>query len=288
MSKDEKSKSGVTKKPSGRREPDRLSESSISFDPEAIESMESSEKAGFVKQQLGRMQSQIDDIARVPRKERLSDNQVDTLRKYIEVKELEVRDLKDQKTQYKSYLDKLTTEITQLSQKNKELSESVRELSRQRDHLKSELDKINSHYENKLASMREESDDKLRSFGGYESKLKELKQEKEEWKEKVRTDLKKIKLKEKEIENKYELLKRDAQTLLDAKDRHALELKKKGDALEMELEASEERLRQNAMILGSIDSKKRRLIETMKLAVSLLEEIDKETDSSSAPKKKAG
>ena len=103
----------------------------------------------------------------------------------------------------------------------------------------------------------------------------DLARKQETWKEQVREDLKRIKHKERELENKYELLKRDMQALLDSKDKHVLELKKKNDALELELESFDERLRRMNSQVAGIDAKKRRLIETLRLALSLLEEIDK-------------
>ena len=123
--------------------------------------------------------------------------------------------------------------------------------------------------------MKSDYEERLHKSGNFEAQADDLVKRREEWREKLREDLKRIKLKERELENKYELLKRDTQALLDSKDKHVLELKKKNDALELELEGLEERLRRGNTVLGSIDSKKKRLVETMRLAISLLEEIDR-------------
>ncbi|NBT58619.1 hypothetical protein EBT16_07530 [bacterium] len=101
--------------------------------------------------------------------------------------------------------------------------------------------------------------------------------------------MKRIKLKERELENKYDLLRNDTQTLLDSKDKQLLDLKKKVDALNLELEQFDDRLRESANLLNGVGAKKRRLIETLKLAISLLEDIDKETMSIAPdPERKAG
>jgi hypothetical protein len=90
--------------------------------------------------------------------------------------------------------------------------------------------------------------------------------------------------------NKHELLKRDTQALLDSKDKHILEMKRKNDALDLELESLEERLRSVQSILGAIDGRKVRLIETLKLAQQLLEQLDADTSAGqfSDPERKAG
>jgi len=49
--------------------------------------------------------------------------------------------------------------------------------------------------------------------------MESIKRSREEWRDKIKEDLKRIKLKERELENKYELLKRDTQALLDSKDK---------------------------------------------------------------------
>lgn len=249
------------------------------------------EQDGFIKKQLGRLKTKIDDIAKVPVEENLSKGQVDVLKKYIELRDLEARDLRDQLQQYRQYLKKVSTQFEEAIQMNRELIEKNDGLKRERDRLHSEVSGFEEKMQQKLDAVRSDYEHRVSSSGGIQNEIKDLNYEKEEWKEKVKSDLKRIKLKEKELENKYELLKRDAQALLDSKDKHVLELKKKSDQLEMDLESSEETVRGNAMILGAIDSKKRRLVETLRLAITLLEDIDRDPSKEHTPdhsKKKTG
>ena len=141
-------------------------------------------------------------------------------------------------------------------------------------------------HENEIAILKNDYENQLQKSGLFQEQLQDLNRQKNVWKEKISEDLKRIKLKEKELENRYELLKKDTETLLDSKDQHFLELKKKTDALELELESLEERLRKEHAILNSVESKKRRLIETLKLAISLLEQINLEEGSEN--ERKAG
>lgn len=246
---------------------------------------------GFITKQLGRLKSKLDDISKIPTEENLSKGQVDTLKKYIELRDLEARDLRDQLRQYQEYLKKVSTQFEEAIKMNRELIDKNDSLKRDRDRLQGELAGFEDKLRDQVAGVRSEYEQRVSASGGIQNEIKDLRHEKEEWKEKVRSDLKRIKLKEKELENKYELLKRDAQALLDSKDKHVLELKKKGDQLEMDLESAEEKLRGSAMILGAIDSKKRRLVETMKLAITLLEDIDRDPSkehSGDQTKKKTG
>lgn len=224
--------------------------------------------------QLDMLKPQIDSISRLPQKEELSNDQVDILRKYISLKEAEVRDLRDQQRQYQGFLKKISSQLETLTRKNRELLGTNESLKRDAEGAKGELREMKEKVQGDLAMMKNDYEERLRRNGNYDAAAEEFYKKREEWKEKVREELKRIKLKERELENKYELLKRDMQALLDSKDRHVLELKKKNDALELEQESLEDRLRRANIIIAAIDSKKRRLVETMKLAISLLEAID--------------
>ncbi len=221
-------------------------------------------------------------IASIVGTDKPSSDQAELLKKYISLKEIEVRDLREQLKQFQSFLTKTSLECDNFAQKNRELLMDLESSKRHEEILKSELFEQKQKFEQELAIVKNDADEKIKRAQDYEIQINELNVKKEDWKERVREDLKRIKLKERELENKYELLKRDTQTLLDSKDKHLLELKNKNDAFELEMEALEERLRASNTALSNIDAKKQRLVETMKLSISLLEEIDSESN------KKAG
>lgn len=217
-------------------------------------------------------------VADIVGNETASTDQMELLKRYITLKETEVIDLKEQVKQFQSFLTKLSLESDNLTQKNRELLIELEHAKKHEEILKSELIEQKQKFEQESAIIRNDSEEKLKKVHEFELQMNDLNLKKEEWKERVREDLKRIKLKEKELENKYELLKRDTQALLDSKDKHLLELKNKNDAFELELEALEERLRKSNTALNNIDAKKQRLVETMKLAITLLEDIDSDSD----------
>jgi len=208
-----------------------------------------------------------------------NDKSFETLRNYITLKEKEVSDLKEQQKQYQNVLIKLKRAQTELSHSNFLLQEEL-EASRANEQLiKKEIAHLREKHENEVAILKNDFDQQKVQSTTYQEQLQDLNRQKNIWKEKIAEDLKKIKIKEKELENRYELLKRDTETLLDSKDQQILELRKKIDAFELELESLEDRLRSEHAIINSIEGKKRRLIETLKLAISLLEQIDSSTDA---------
>lgn len=235
------------------------------------------------------LEAQVNDIKNQTAEDPLTTNQVDILKRYIEIKEAEARDLRIQQEQYQEFSKKAGVKIDSLVKKNRKLTAELDEVKRTLSLLQSESDKERAHHTEQVIILKSDYDEKLRQAGATQDQFRELLRKREEFKEKVKEDLKRIKLKERELENKYELLRNDTQTLLDAKDKQILELKKKTDALDLELESLDEKLRETASVVNQVSVKKRRLIETLKLTISLLEDIDKETiDMDSLQERKAG
>ena len=229
-----------------------------------------------VQHEIREIQLQVDDISRSEAPAELSTNQVDVLRKYIHLKETEVRDLKEQQVQYQTYVKKLNAQVQSMGAKLHEAVAELETFKRRGDSSKGEARELEKRHREEMIRLKNEYEEQLRHSGNVSSEYQELQRKREEWKDKVREDLKRIKLKERELENKYELLKRDTQALLDSKDKHVMELKRKNDALELEMEALEERLRTAHLSVSAVQSKKRRLIETLRLAISLLDQIDQD------------
>lgn len=69
-----------------------------------------------------------------------------------------------------------------------------------------------------------------------EQQLREMSDEIERLKERVRMDIRKIRVREKELENKLELMKKDSEALLTARENKIIELKRKVDLLEFNMD----------------------------------------------------
>lgn len=225
------------------------------------------------------LELQVNNIRTQPEESPLSSNQIDILKRYIELKESEVRDLREQQQQYQQFTQKNAVKIDTFVKQNRLLAAQLDEAQRNTARLQAEMEEERREHSEQFTLLKSDFEEKLKHAGAAQDQMKELIRKREEFKEKVREDLKRIKLKERELENKYELLRNDTQTLLDSKDKQILELKKKVDALVLELEQFDDRLRESANILNGVGAKKRRLIETLKIAIALLEDIDKENIS---------
>lgn len=238
------------------------------------------EEEGSATPESTELENQVNHIRSQAGQNPLSNTEIEILKRYIELKESEVRDLREQQQQYQDYTQKSGAKVDSLHKHNRLLTAQLDEAQRNLARIQAEAEEERREHAEQLTLQKSDFDEKLKQAGVTQEQLKELMRQKEDFKEKVKEDLKRIKLKERELENKYELLRSDMQTLLDAKDKQILELKKKADALDLELEQFDDKLRDSSNVLNEVRVKKRRLIETLKIAISLLEDIDQESLSS--------
>lgn len=104
-----------------------------------------------------------------------------------------------------------------------------------------------------------------------EEKYNKLAHNHEEMKTKVRNDIRKIRVREKELANKLEIMRNDSETLLTAKDQKILQLKQHIDNLEFEIETLKEKLVSMQELAKDSEDKAERVIKALRLSTSLLE-----------------
>ena len=162
--------------------------------------------------------------------------------------------LKNQLKTYKNKTEKLQISINKLKEENAKLKQSItNQESNDKVIYSSELDKA------KLINQ----------------KYVDLAKTYEELKAKIRYDIRKIRMREKELSNRIELIKQDRDTLITAKDQKILKLKKQIDDIEFQKEALNEineKLRKESK--ENID-KAERVIKALRLSTSLLESDEK-------------
>ncbi len=253
-------------------QPEPASEPEPQPEPEATSQEDLSYR---LRSQIDLLQRQVNTIHGLGPEKKLNEGQIEIFRKYIALKEAESRDLIDQKRQYQAFLQKLDGQLKGFAKKNQQLVVELDTSKAREEQSRKDLLGLKEKYREDLQRTKAEYEQKILQSGKASSAAEDFDRKREEWKGKIREELKRIRLKEKELENKYELLKRDTQALLDSKDQHVLELKRKSDALELEMDQLEEKLRQSNVLFSQMDSKKRRLVETLRLVMALLEQLDK-------------
>jgi hypothetical protein len=207
---------------------------------------------------------------------------LETLRRYAMLKEREalekdstIKALQNQGAQMRERLKRSDAERRRL-QIALEESESVRRsLEDAREQHKHHLAKLEQVHQEELRSLQLRLDNAQFQASKSERKL-------EDFRERVRSDIQKIRSRERELGNRLELQKRDAEALLAVKDERLLQQKREIDRLEYELELLQERLVEETEKAEDRISKLHRALQAMRLAQGLLSGLEEEVLPSAA------
>lgn len=118
-----------------------------------------------------------------------------------------------------------------------------------------------------------------------EEKNKQLHQEVDTVGQKNKIDIKRVMLRERELEQKLELLKADAETQIRNRDLKILELKRKVDAMEFDMESISQQEKKTLESRFELEDKLDKAIRTLRTAISTLEEDGNRSSTLEAIKK---
>jgi hypothetical protein len=218
--------------------------------------------------------------SRKPREAAASDSggDADILRKYLAIKE--------------EQLEISESEREELSRENERLQKDAQLLQmklREFEHMHDELEK-------KVASMEEEKAEAARQrlfdqeeaerqskldndrIKALESQVSEAGEKYENLRGRVRKDIRKIRENERDLEARLELLRKDSSTLLQARDEKVLELQRKIDALEFDLDQIQDSRVQAQMEAERYLAKLSRVSRALQIGMSMIED-DRAGDS---------
>ncbi len=182
----------------------------------------------------------------------------------------------------------LEKEIERL-RKDNELLSSAAEISRQRmDELAQQI----HHLERQKHDLKEVNESELQIFKegltAKDSEILRLRNKVDELESRLSNDLRKVRVRERELENRLELSKAEKAALLRAKDDNILELKRKTESLESEVENYQNKIIELSQKIELNQEQFARTVRALRLALTNLEVSDGTSASITlAPLKKA-
>jgi len=197
---------------------------------------------------------------------------VDVLRKYLHIKEeqLEISDgereelaLENERIQKEAHL--LQVKVRELEHLHEEISRKLSQVDDEKQALAREKQREAEERERAERNMAE----KLRVL---ESQAGEAGEKYENLRVRVRKDIRKIRENERDLEARLELLRKDSETLLQARDEKVLEMQRKIDALEFDLDQVQDSRVQAQMEAERYLAKLSRVARALHIAVSMIEE----------------
>ena len=118
-----------------------------------------------------------------------------------------------------------------------------------------------------------------------EEKNRILLQELDKSAQKNKIDVKKVQMRERELEQRLELLKSDSETQIRHRDLKILELKRKIDAMEFDVESITQQEKRSVESRFELEDKLEKAIKTLRTAINVLEDETDRTDALNALKK---
>jgi hypothetical protein len=162
-------------------------------------------------------------------------------------------------------------EIERLRQQNEELAAAGETLRRRTDELLAQNNKRESDYQNAISTFEQEKQILTESKEALQRDLELARRKAEELELRISTNIQKIRVRERELENRLELVKMESAALLRSKDETILELKRNIDQLNLEL--NNYRTKNQELNRQTTDKQEmlRRTVKALRLALSMLE-----------------
>ena len=168
----------------------------------------------------------------------------DLLHKYLKLKEEQLSISETEKRE-------LANENDRIQRESQHLQVKLRELTYLMDETSKKIKIMEKEFEREHSEQSQSERMNLERIRNMESQIKDSQDKYETLRSRVRKDIRKIRSNEKDLEARYELLRKDSETLLHARDIRVLELQRKIDALEYDLDQV-----QDSRVLAQMESER--------------------------------
>jgi hypothetical protein len=202
---------------------------------------------------------------------------LETLKRYLLLREQDVAALSQQLKQSKDQIAHLDETLRQERAINTEFAHLAQEQGNRIDQFEIEkqaaVESVQSEVEELKFEMKKRAD-KVRLM---EMQVREASGETERLKERVRVDIRKIRTREKELENRLEIMKKDSEALLTAREQKIIELKRKLDLLEFNMDLLQDQFEKEKTHSAQLKEKLLKAAQVVRVAGGLLhphEQVD--------------
>ena len=168
----------------------------------------------------------------------------------------------------------LENTVFNVRQENAELSSEIETLKKRIEELSSLLDSTERRNRTKIENVSDERSLLEESLFQKNKEYNNLKLKIEELKNRLAKDLKSVRVKEIELENRLELVKGEKTTLLKSKDEIILNLKRKTDHLIMDIDGYRKKSQLAQLQISENEERVQRSVRALRLALGMLEGND--------------
>mgnify|MGYP003950555375 CR=1 FL=1 len=197
---------------------------------------------------------------------------IETLKKYLLLREQDVGALSSQLKTAKEQLSDLELQLSESKSQTIEFQHIVNEQNKKISSFDKTQEAKEQRHQEELDEIKFKVKTKNDKIKVIESKLRDALEDIENLKERVRVDIRKIRVREKELENKLEIVKKDSEVLIAARENKIIELKRKLDLVEFNMDVLQDKYEYEKQVNAQYQEKLARAAQAMKVAGGMLEE----------------
>ena len=160
----------------------------------------------------------------------------ETLKKYLMLREQDVSVLSSQLRTAQEQMQALESHLREERAKSEHLEQIKTEQDRKLEHLAHDKAAALEGVQGEIVELNFQLKSRSDKAKAMEYQVREAATEMERLKERVRVDIRKIRVRERELENRLEIVKKDSEALIGAREHKIIELKRKLDILEFNLD----------------------------------------------------
>ena len=196
----------------------------------------------------------------------------DVLRKYLRIKEEQLEISEGERRELSHENERLQKEAQHLQLRLRELEHLEGELTKKISQMEEERRSSEIQAQRTNEEREREARHQMERVKGLEQRVSEADEKYENLRVRVRKDIRKIRENERDLEARLELLRKDSETLLKARDERVLELQRKIDALEFDLDQVQDSKVQAQMEAERYLAKLSRVARALHIATGMIEE----------------
>ena len=165
----------------------------------------------------------------------------------------------------------LESEVDRLRQENEQLAAAGETLRQKSNELQAENETLTRKSDELKEQLKSEKEILESAVQGKDREAKNLKMKVEEYEMRLSASLQKVRLRERELENRLELLKMESTALVRSKDDAILDLKRQIDQLNIELENYRHKGQDLNRQINEKQDMLKRTVKALRLALTMLE-----------------
>lgn len=194
----------------------------------------------------------------------------ETLKKYLYLREQDVTALSAQLRQAREQIGLLEGQLKHERAVSSEFAHLAQEQDRRIDGFEKEKEVALESAQKEYDELKFETKRRNEKIRVMELQVKEATEATERLKERVRNDIRKIRTREKELENRLEIMKKDSEALLASREQKIIELKRKLDLMEFNTDLVQDLLEKERQSAGSLRDKLAKAAQMMRVAGGIL------------------